>query len=99
MARKPNKTEPVSVRYWFFALLLITIPLVNLVAVPLLALAGRDQSKKNFYRAIILWCVLIVGIHIVAILIVGGPELIEALRDFADGGVGGVLEEQVEPGD
>ena len=99
MARKPEKPPPVPVRYWFFALLLIAIPLINLIAVPILALVGRDQSKKNFYRAIVLWCVLIIGIHIVAILILGGPELIDALLDLAAGGVDGFLQERLEPVD
>ncbi len=46
MARKGNKQKPVSVRYWFFAIFLTWILLINLVAVPLLVLFGKDQSKK-----------------------------------------------------
>jgi hypothetical protein len=52
MARKSSKQKPVSVRYWFFAIFLTWIPLINLVAVPLLALFGKDQSKENYYRGV-----------------------------------------------
>jgi hypothetical protein len=85
------------VRYWFFALLLIAIPLINIIAVPMLAFVGRDQTKKNFYRALILWVMILIGIHIVAILIVGGPKLIEVLLDLAPGGVDGFLQQQLKP--
>ncbi|MFP6866311.1 MAG: hypothetical protein VCA35_10260 [Roseibacillus sp.] len=64
MARKGSKQKPVLVRYWFFAIFLTWIPLINLVAVPLLVLFGKDQSKKNYYLALILWIVLIVALNV-----------------------------------
>lgn len=95
MAPKSGQPQDISVGYWFFALFIIAIPLINLIAVPVLALVGKDQTKKNFYRAFILWCLLIIGIHVLAILIVGGPKLIDALMDMAAGGVDGFIKKRL----
>ncbi|MFP6876982.1 MAG: hypothetical protein VCA37_09155 [Roseibacillus sp.] len=85
-------------RYWFFAIFLTWIPLINLVAVPLLALFGKDQSKKNYYRALILWIVFIVALNVLLILVVGGPEIIRALSEFLESGLEGGIENPDETG-
>jgi Na+/melibiose symporter-like transporter len=84
MSRNHAKEEVISARYWFFALLLLALPLVNLIAVPVMALFGKNQSKKNFFRAAILWVALLVGLNLVAILIVGGRAYLNAVQNYKE---------------
>jgi hypothetical protein len=39
------------------------MPLVNLIAVPVLAFSGNSPTKKNYYRAIPAWLAVIVGLN------------------------------------
>lgn len=62
--KKRSANEPVSVGYWFFAIFISALPLINLVVVPCLAIFGKDETKKNFFRAQILWFVVLVLLFI-----------------------------------
>lgn len=76
---KTNNSE-VSVGYWMMAIFVACFPLVNLVAVPILAFFGGNASKKNFYRALLAWFVIVLLIH-VALLAAGVlPVLYGAIK-------------------
>lgn len=64
------------------ALLLTALPVINLVAIPLLAFTGSNQTKKNYYRAILVWFVLVVCIHLTVFLTISWPKLITAVKDW-----------------
>ena len=65
-----------------WALLLTALPVINLVAIPLLAFSGSNQTKKNYYRALLVWFVLIVCIHFAVFLTISWPKLITVVRDW-----------------
>lgn len=64
MAAKTNHTEPVSTGYWMFAVFITALPLVNLIAIPVLAFAGSNSTKKNYYRAILAWMIVLLLAHV-----------------------------------
>ncbi|MDR0352807.1 MAG: hypothetical protein LBI02_05510 [Opitutaceae bacterium] len=65
---KHNDAGDVSIGYWMMALLISWIPLVNLVAVPILAFCAGDRTKRNFYRALIVWFLVVVLLQIALLL-------------------------------
>ena len=81
---KQKKTESISVGYWMFAALITWIPFVNLVLVPVFAFVGRNESKKNFFKALILWFIIFIFLHISLVLIVGWPEIVEFIKKIVN---------------
>lgn len=51
-------------------LLLAAIPCVGLIVVIIMAFVGENESRKNYFRALILWFVILAGV--VALIAVAG---------------------------
>lgn len=60
-----NYSETVSIGEWLIAIIVLMIPFVNIIMFIYWAIAAKNPSKKNFFRA---WLALI-GIVIVAIFL------------------------------
>ena len=45
----------VSSWCWFFAMFVMALPCLNVVMILVWALMGENQSRKNYFRALILW--------------------------------------------
>jgi uncharacterized membrane-anchored protein YitT (DUF2179 family) len=73
-------TSVISVAYWMFAIFIALFPLLNLIAVPVLACAGSNQTKKNFFRAILGWLTVIILLNVALIIFGFGPGLLEVIR-------------------
>jgi len=68
--------------FWMFAQFLLMLPLINLVAIPVLAFVGGNRSRKNFFRALLMWLVLIVVFHIVTLFVVfTSPTVFQWFKD------------------
>ena len=66
-----------------FAQLLLILPLVNLFAVPILAFVGENRSRKNFFRALLMWLVPIAGFHFVLLFTVfASPSIFHWFKDL-----------------
>jgi len=72
-----------------FALLIAWLPLINLICVLILAFTGTNETKKNFYKAILWWVLLLILIHVSIILFLGWPQILEFIRDATDFEPGG----------
>lgn len=60
----------ISVGQWMLWLLLAAIPCVGLIVVIIMAFTGENESRKNYFRALILWFVILVAV--VAVIAVAG---------------------------
>jgi heme/copper-type cytochrome/quinol oxidase subunit 2 len=63
MAKGKNK-DHVSFWFWFFALFVTALPCIGWVMIIVWAFVGENQSRKNYYRAIIAWFVIFTAIWI-----------------------------------
>ena len=81
MAKK-KIDETVSMGYWMLALIITWLPLLNLVVVPVLAMVSRNPSKKNFYKANIMFVLLTLIIYFVVLIAVLGPDFFTVIRDY-----------------
>lgn len=52
---KGKSNDSVSVWFWMFALFVTSLPCVGLVMTIVWALVGENESRKNFFRAILAW--------------------------------------------
>ncbi|MEY4385130.1 MAG: hypothetical protein RLY20_413 [Verrucomicrobiota bacterium] len=56
--------DHVSFWFWFFALFVTAIPCIGWIMILVWAFWGDNASRKNYFRAIIAWAVLMFGLWI-----------------------------------
>jgi hypothetical protein len=54
----------VSVGEWMFILFVGIIPVIGWIMLLIWAVMGDNQTRKNYFRAIIAWVVVLVGVVI-----------------------------------
>lgn len=67
----------ISLGQWMLWLLLAAIPCVGLIVVLIMAFTGENESRKNYFRALILWFVILVVVVAVIAVIGGGWATIQ----------------------
>jgi hypothetical protein len=55
-----NDKNYVSFWFWFFALLFSAVPCIGTVFSIIFAFAGGNESRKNYFRAVLAWQLLII---------------------------------------
>ena len=46
----------ISVGSWMFMMFVTAIPVIGLIMLLVWAFVGDNESRKNYYRAILAWC-------------------------------------------
>lgn len=64
MAKGKNK-DYVSFWFWMFALFVTALPCIGFIMVIVWAFIGDNQSRKNYFRAVIAWALIVTAIWIV----------------------------------
>ena len=67
--------QPVSTAYYFWMMLLFSVPVIGLIVCLVTAFSGEDASRKNFSRAVLIWILVAIVLSIIvaiAIAAVGG---------------------------
>ena len=68
---KVNDKNYVSVWFWIFSMVVLSIPLVNIIMVFVWAFAGENESRKNYFKAF-LWVFLFWIIVFLLLLLLAG---------------------------
>jgi hypothetical protein len=78
---KGGDNNYVSFWFWFFALLIMAIPCVGPVMILIWAFAGDNASRKNYFRALLVWFLILTTLW-VGILVLGfWPEIQKLFQD------------------
>jgi Na+-driven multidrug efflux pump len=73
----------ISVLQWMLLMVLPFIPFVGLVLVIVMAFVGHNQTRKNYYRAMIAWVALATVVFLVLFFGFGAaPALMQHLRQW-----------------
>lgn len=67
----------ISVSQWMLWLLLAAIPCVGIIVVIVMAFAGENESRKNYFRALIAWFFIILALFFVIAVLGGGMAAIQ----------------------
>jgi Na+-driven multidrug efflux pump len=83
LMRNDNDDNYISTGKWMLLILVPSIPVIGWIMVIVLAFTGSNQTRKNYFRALIAWIVLLFGVVVVSILILGyGPILLQHLKEW-----------------
>lgn len=81
MAKRRKEIKPsgdenyVSVWFWMFAQFVSVIPLIGWVMILVWAYTGENESRKNYFRAIIIWWLLFIAFVLSLIVFGRWPEI------------------------
>ena len=70
----------VSVGSWMWMMFVTAIPIVGVVMIFVWAFSGQNESKKNYYRAILAWFAVLISLVVVLALVGQLPHLQYQLR-------------------
>jgi len=65
----------MSVGQWMLVLFVTALPCIGVIMVLVWAFAGENETRKNYFRAVIAWFAIIVGL-VVLLALVGQLPLI-----------------------
>ena len=73
----------ISVGTWMWMMFVTALSCIGLIMIFVWAFTGDNESRKNYYRAILAWCGVVVAL-IVALALIGQlPQLKQHLQDLA----------------
>ena len=79
-----NDNNYVSVGSWMWMMFVTAIPIIGLIMILVWAFTGENETRKNYFRAILMWfvlsIVLVVGVIAVMMLVGQWPELHKQLQ-------------------
>lgn len=75
---KSSNTD--SVWFWMFALFVTTLPCIGVIMVVYWAFAGDNETRKNYFRAIIAWAVILTLIWVGVVALGLWPEIVKAVQ-------------------
>ena len=81
MAKRTDKNH-VSVWFWMFALFVTALPCVGFVMVVVWAFVGDNETRKNYFRAILAWMLVFVAIWIGILAFGFKPQIEKQVRTW-----------------
>lgn len=66
--------------FWMLALFVMAVPCVGVIMIVIWAFVGENESRKNFFRAVIAWALIGVVFWMGMMLLGFGPEILKALE-------------------
>ncbi len=61
MANGKNKNH-ISVWFWLFALFVMALPCIGVIMIIVWAFVGDNESRKNYFKALIIWFLILVAL-------------------------------------
>ena len=81
-----NDRNYVSVGGWMLMMLVTAIPVVGQVMIIVWAFAGDNESRKNYFRAILVFFVLFIGLLVLLAMLGSAPAILKQLESLTHKG-------------
>jgi hypothetical protein len=78
-----NDRNYVSVGGWMLMMLVTAIPVVGQIMIIVWAFAGENESRKNYFRAILVFFLLFVALFVLLALLGNGPAILKQLESLS----------------
>ena len=70
----------VSVGSWMLLLFVTAIPVVGQIMILVLAFVGENESRKNYYRAILAWMLVLIAAFVFLFLVGSWPDILKRIK-------------------
>lgn len=81
MAKGKNKNH-ASLWFWFFALFVMALPCIGIVMIIVWAFWGDNETRKNFFRALIVWALILMAVWLVLLAMGFFPALLKLFQNL-----------------
>lgn len=75
----------ISVGFWMWMMFVTAIPVIGWIMVLVWAIAGDNESRKNYFRAILMWIVLLVTLVGLLALLGYAPAILKPMQSRTHG--------------
>lgn len=72
----------VSFWFWMLAMLVMALPCVGMIMIVVWAFAGENESRKNYFRALLAWFAIATVAWAVIMILGFGPEVQRQVHDW-----------------
>ena len=79
---KGNDKNYVSFWFWMFALFVAALPCVGVIMVVIWAFVGENESRKNYFRAIIAWFLIVAALWVGIMALGFWPEIQKQVQSW-----------------
>jgi Na+/melibiose symporter-like transporter len=77
-----NGNNYVSVGAWMFMLFITAIPIIGFIMILVWAFTGDNESRKNYYRAILAWMLIFVAVFVMLAFLGSLPVLQKQIQTW-----------------
>jgi hypothetical protein len=77
-----NDRNYVSVGGWMLMMLVTAIPVVGKIMIIVWAFAGDNESRKNYFRAILAFFLLFIGLFVLLAVLGNGAAILKQLESL-----------------
>ena len=81
MATGKDKNH-VSFGFWMFALFITALPCIGVIMVIIWAFVGDNESRKNYFRAIIAWFLILLAVWVGIMAFGFWPEIQKQIQSW-----------------
>ena len=82
MAKNGWDKNYISFWFWLFALFVVALPCIGVVMIIIWALVGENESRKNYFRALIAWFLILTCFLIVIAALGLFPVILDQLQTW-----------------
>jgi uncharacterized BrkB/YihY/UPF0761 family membrane protein len=75
-----NDRNYVSIGGWMLMMLVTAIPVVGQIMIIVWAFTGENESRKNYFRAILVFFVLFLGLIVLLAMLGSAPAILKQLE-------------------
>jgi hypothetical protein len=72
----------MSVGEWMGLMFLTALPCVGVIVILILAFMGENETRKNYFRAMIAWFLILLGIGLILVLLGTGPDILKKIQSL-----------------
>lgn len=80
---KGNKNQ-VSFWFWFFALFVMALPCIGVIMIIVWAFVGDNESRKNYFRALIAWFLILTCFWLIIMALGFWPEILKQIQTWLE---------------
>jgi hypothetical protein len=62
--------------------LVTAIPVIGWIMILVWAFVGENESRKNYYKAILAWILIVVGSAVLLMALGSGPDILKHLKSW-----------------
>jgi len=75
-----NDRNYVSIGSWMLMMLVTAVPIVGQIMIIVWAFAGDNDSRKNYFRAILMFFVLFIGLFVLLVMLGSWSAILQKVQ-------------------